>query len=217
MRCSQCRDALNRDSKNLASEIEASFPDCECEQYSVGHNSPGRIEDDEILYRMFVDPVDVDKGSGQLAREAFRTAHIDGLSIVRERAEDAHIEALASDILSIKRGGKPKTILAIFRFVCGKIRSEMTTIQAQAEKAFCVYDQTQPRILLPAETAVPTHGIVISRRLYEPPITKGQFERDCNLTLYRIISAEAVSVENFRAGLIEKLNARSLAGDFVRG
>jgi hypothetical protein len=107
-------------------------------------------------------------------------------------------------------------VFAIFRFACEKVRSEISIYQERALKAFCVYDQTQPRILFPAEPPVPTHGIVLSRRLYDQTITKGQFEKDCNLALYKVISAEAIPVERFRSGLIAQLNARSLAGEFVR-
>jgi hypothetical protein len=216
MRCEDCRNALNRTSANLARDVEQSFPDCECERYSVGQNSPGKIADHEILYRMFVDPVDVDD-QGRLAREALYTAYVDGLSIIRECAEDTHVEALVSDILSVRPGGDFKTIRAIFKFVCITVRREMINFKGADVRAFCVYDQTTPRILDATQPPVPTHGIVLSRRLTDPPrYTRKQFEADCNNMLHRLVAAEAIPVQGFRRGLIDRLNQRSLLGEFVR-
>jgi hypothetical protein len=215
MRCAECRNALDSASKNLARDLEKTFPGCECEQHSVGNGSPGRIDDQEILYRLFVDPVDVDD-QGRLAREAFATAYIDGLSIIRDCADDSDIENLVSDILSIKRGAPPKTIRAIFKFHCVTVRNEMVDFKATKTRGFCVYDQTVPRVLHPNEKPVRTHGIVLSRRLIEPPVVRRQFETDCNVTLHRLIAAQPIAVDVFRSGLIAALNARSLAGEFVR-
>lgn len=215
MTCAQCRDALNRASKNLAREIEAAFPGCECEQHSVGSDSPGCVQDREVLYRMFVDPVDVDE-RGRLARQAFETAYKDGLSIVRDCAENSDIENLVADILSVKKGANLKTIRAIFRFNCEAIRKEMVELRAGKTRGFCVYDQTVPRILCPDDNPVGTHGIVLSRRLIEPPMVRRQFENDCNVTLHRLITVQPIPVDDFRNGLIASLNARSLAGEFVR-
>jgi hypothetical protein len=215
MRCTECREALNRASKHLAREIEQAFPGCECEQHSVGIESPGRIDDREILYRMFVSPVDVDN-YGRLARQAFETAYVDGLSIIRECANNSDVENLVSDILSVKKGADLKTIRAIFKFECITVRDELVEFKKSNTRGFCVYDQTQPRILRPAETPVGTHGIILSRRLFEPPVVRKHFENDCNMTLHRLIASQPVPVEEFRGGLIAALNTRSLAGEFVR-
>jgi hypothetical protein len=215
MRCAECRDALERASKNLAKEIEAAFPGCECEQHRVGTGSPGPIGDQEILYRLFVDPVDVDE-QGRLAREAFATAYIDGLSIIRDCADNTDIENLVTDILSVKEGAKRKTIRAMFRFDCIAVRMELVDFQKSKTRGFCVYDQTVPRILHPASIPVGTHGIVLSRRLIGPGKVRRQFENDCNVTLHRLIAAQPIPVDMFRDGLIVRLNERSLAGEFVR-
>jgi hypothetical protein len=215
MRCEECRNALNRASANLARDVEQSFPDCECERYSIGQNSPGKIADQEILYRMFVNPVDVDQG--RLAREALYTAYVDGLSIIRECADDSQIEALVSDILSVRPGGDLRTIRAIFKFSCRSIRDEKIHFKGADVRAFCVYDQTTPRIFDMTQPPVPTHGIVLSRRLTDPPhYPKKQFEADCNNMLHRLIAAEAIPVQDFRRGLVDRLNQRSLLGEFVR-
>lgn len=214
MSCTECRQVLQGSSKKLARDVELKFPACECEQFSVGEGSPGRISDEEILYRMFVNPVDVED-DGRLAREAFSKAYEDGLSIIRDCSNDAEIEALATDILSTKPGQRTKSVLAIFRFVCKRIREETIKFDEQMLRAFCVYDQTVPRIFS-SGPPVCTHGIVLSRRLFRKPVTARQFEYDCNFTLHRLVAAERVPVEHFRGGLIAKLNERSAAGEFVR-
>jgi hypothetical protein len=213
MRCVECRQVLSGSGKRLAQEVEQKFPCCECERYSVGEGSPGCIEDDEVLYRMFVDPVDVD--DGRLARTAFSKAYEDGLSVIRDHANDSEVEALATDILSVKPGQRAKTVLAIFRFICRKIRQETINFGQQNVRAFCVYDQTVPRVFSRGPP-VATHGIILSRRLYSQPTTRGQFERDCNFALHRVVAAERVEVDHFRGGLIAKLNQRSIAGEFIR-
>jgi hypothetical protein len=214
--CLSCKNIFESSPKNLARDVEAAFPDCHCEQYSVGVGTPGRIEDHETLYRMFTDPVDVDE-FGRLARSAFGTAFGNGLSIIRECADDAHIEELVSDILSVKPGKKFRKILAIFSVKCVNIRSYRSMFKGSLGKAFCVYDQTVPPVLNVGGKPVPTHGTILSRRLFEPPVTRAQFENDCNDTLHRLIAVEQIAVSNFRNGLVDKLNARSLTGEFVRG
>lgn len=215
MRCEECRNALSATGRKLARTIEDAFPSCECESYSVGEGSPGRVLSNEILYRMFVNPVDVeiDNGIVRVARTAFSKAYEDGLSIIRDCAKDEDVEALATDILSRKPDQAPKSVLAIFKFICSAIRLETSTFDGK--RAFCVYDQTTPRIYAPGPP-VPTHGIVLSRRPAKLPIFQRQFENDCNVALHRVIAAERISVEQFRGGLIARLNERSAAGEFVR-
>ncbi|SFI61388.1 hypothetical protein SAMN05216525_11150 [Bradyrhizobium sp. Gha] len=215
MRCAECRKWLGGTGRRLARDLEEHCPACECEQHSVGDGSPGIVQNGETLYRMFVDPVDVDS-DGRLARAAFSKAYEDGLSILRERANDAEVEALAIDILSTKPGKPTKKVLAIFRFVCVSVRQEMIVYNNACVRAFCVYDQTVPRIFEQGLAPVPTHGIVLARRMYVPPVTARQFEHDCNVTLHRLIAAERIEVADFRDGLIHRLNERSAAGEFVR-
>jgi hypothetical protein len=214
--CQSCQTIFGSSPKNLARDVEAAFPDCYCEQHSVGVGSPGRIENHETLYRMFTDPVDVDE-FGRLARAAFSTAFGNGLSIIRDCADDDHIEELVSDILSVKPGKPFRKILAIFRVKCVNLRSYRSMFQGNLGKAFCVYDQTVPPVLNVGGKPVPTHGTILSRRLFEPPVTRAQFENDCNEKLHRLIAIDRIAISDFRNGLVEKLNARSLAGEFVRG
>src|SRR5258708_17641301 len=111
--CELCCALFNdSDQNDLAAVAEQQFPNCHCEQFSVGEGSPGRIDDDEILYRMLTDPIDLDQDTGRIAREAFAQAYKDGLSIVRERATDAELEAVIKDILSVKPDKERRTIRA---------------------------------------------------------------------------------------------------------
>jgi hypothetical protein len=208
-----CKHALNQDLK--AKQIEDQFPDCCCEQFSVGVGSPGRIEDHEVLYRMFTDPVDVDQ-YGRLAREAFSSVYKNGLSIIRAGASDNDVRTIVSDILSVKQGRPFKKILAVFRIACTSFRHFRMMHQGNLVKGFCVYDQTVPRVLNQAAPPVPTHGAVLSRCLFALPTTRRQFENDCNDALHRLITINPVAVDSFRNGLIAQLNDASLQGHFVR-
>jgi hypothetical protein len=213
--CQSCQSVFGSSPRNLARDVEAAFPDCYCEQHSVGEESPGRIEDHETLYRMFTDPVDVDE-FGQLARAAFGTAFGNGLSVIRDCADDEHIQELVSDILSVKPGKPFRKILAIFRVKCINVRTYGSMFKGNLSRAFCVYDQTVAPVLNVGGKPVPTHGTILSRRLFEPPVTRAQFENDCNDTLHRLIAIDRIAVSDFRSGLVERLNAQSQAGEFVR-
>src|SRR5258708_4767115 len=153
--CESCRSLFNDVAvRNLAAVTEQRFPDCHCEQFSVGEGSPSRIDDGEILYRMLTDPIDLDQATGQIAREAFEQAYKDGLSIIREQATDAEMESVLKDILSVKPNKERRTIRAVFEFRCLNIRNERCIFQGGQHKAFCVYDQTTPRILEPNDPPV---------------------------------------------------------------
>jgi hypothetical protein len=212
--CEDCRKALNEDFKS-AKQVEGSAPDCCCEEFSVGVGSPGRVDDHEVLYRMFTDPVDVDK-FGRLAREAFSSAYKNGLSIIRECASDDDVKNIVSDILSVKQGRPFKKILAIFQVGCVSFRHFRSMYQGNLGKAFCVYDQTVPRMLDVSAPPVPTHGTVLSRSLFELPKTRKQFENDCNDALHRMLTVNPIPIDNFRNGLVTQLNNDSLQGRFVR-
>lgn len=212
--CENCTKAFNDDFKS-ARQVEASAPECHCEEFSVGVGSPGRVEDDEILYRMFTDPVDVDQ-YGRLAREAFSSAYKNGLSVIRERASDDDVRRIVSDILSVKQGNKPKQILAVFQVSCVSFRHFRSMHQGNLVKAFCVYDQTVPRVLEVGEPPVPTHASVFSRCLFEAPKVRRQFESDTNDALHRVVAINSIAVKDFRNGMLVQLNGESAQGRFVR-
>lgn len=211
--CEGCRLLLNQDSKSLATDVENAFADCVCEKVSVGVNSPGPIEDTETLYRMFTDPVDVDE-EGRLAREAFKTALTNGLSVIRAQSTDEEVAELVMDILSVKPDRQRRTILAIFEVPCTTVRFYRSMYKGHLGRTFCVYDQTVPRILQRDLPPVRTHGIVLSRRLHEG--SKRKFENDANYTLHELVAIRKIPVESFRNGMIMALNERSLRGEFVR-
>jgi hypothetical protein len=217
--CVSCRAAFapENDHDDFARDLETQFPDCICQQFSVGVGSPGPIADGEILYRAFVDPTDVDEKTMELARRAFEWAHRNGLSVFRESATDDDITALISDILTVRAGKKRKRVLALFRFVCRQIRSLTETRFPNGPRMFCVYDQTVPRIRKPELPHVPTHAGVFFRHMKPQNVGKRQLQKDCETVLYQVISRERVDVATFRNGLIENLNQQSLAGAFDIG
>ena len=166
---------------------------------------------------MFTDPVDVDR-FGRLAREAFSSVYKNGLSVLRECASDEDVKCIVSDILSVNQGRPYKTILAIFQVSCTSFRHFRSMYKGNLSKAFCVYDQTVPRILDSSARPVPTHGSVFSRYLFASPKTRRQFESDCNDALHRMIAINRIPVNiiDFRNGLIVHLNERISSGTVCR-
>jgi hypothetical protein len=215
--CESCKGAFapERVNDKLARNLESFFPNCACEQFSVGTGSPGRIYDDEVLYRAFVDPTDVDPQTSDVSHSAFRWAHSNGLSVFRECASDDDVKTIVSELLAAKPGKPAKTVLALFRVRCRQIRSLTENRIEGAPRMFCVYDQTVLRMVDMGLPPVPTHAGIFFRHLLPSGVVRKHLQKDCETVLYKVISADRVDVAAFRGGLIVSLNEQSRAGAFV--
>jgi len=211
--CAGCRALIsgNDNDKNLAWKIEEAFPNCACQAYSVGEGSPGLVEDTEILYRLVVSPVDLDLRTGTILSTVFEKAYQNGLSVFRECATDEHIEALVTDLLTVKQGAQPRTVLALFRIECAAIR---TLSEQPTGRLFCVYDETVPRKRDAALPRVPTHASVFQRVPAPGTEYRKSAMQAVNHRLYVLLKDARIAVEDFRTGLLTRLNQRSLAGEF---
>lgn len=213
--CSACLALFALDRIPTPEQIERAFPDCACEACSVGVGSPDRVADDEALYRLFIDPTEVDEATQDLARNAFKWAHINGLSVFRERATNAEIEALVTDALSFRPGRPIKTVRAAMRVTCRTLREMREARLQPAQRRFCIYDQTVPRVVDSSLTPIPTHASVFFRRSLIPGVAKRQLQRDCEADLYDVFTVQRVDLATFRNGLVEMMNARALKGEFL--
>ncbi|WP_155982326.1 hypothetical protein [Xanthobacter sp. 126] len=218
MSCDVCTKLFSIDSLSgkLARDAEEQAPGCQCEAMAVSLSSIGRIQDEEIVFRAFVDPADVDEQTGDVSADAFRSAHESGLSVFRDSSTNEEISNLIIDILSVKEGRPFKKIICLFKARCVDIRSIWHPMPIVDPRQFCIYDQLVPRVFDSEAEPVRTHGIVLSRLLNPHKDVKRKLHKDIQLDIRRLFISERVPVDEFRDGLIARLNERSLAGDFIR-
>lgn len=211
--CLECKELLKGESSDgeQANRVEQAHPHCACEGYSVGQGSPGPLSSNEIVYRLVVSPGDIDPNTGKLLLEALRDVKNDGLSMIRSLATDEDVEVLVTERLTTKAGGKIKTVEAILQISVGELQQ---LSMGDWGRLFCVYDETVPR-KDPNLTRVPTHATLLQR--VPPPKTEGRkgAMKDHQKKLYDKLANSKIEISSFRSGLIEKLNERSLAGEFT--
>jgi hypothetical protein len=209
--CSHCKAAFNgqADDDLQAEKVDKLFPDCACEEISVGVNSPGIIAADEFLYRMIISPSDIDS-AGIMTLDSLRDVGTKGLSVFRDQASDEDISSLIIDRLTRKSTSKVKTVQAVLRVKASVLQER----KFELGRLFCLYDETVPR-RNPALPMVPTHATVLQR--LHPPKTDGRKtkNKDGQKALYEIVKELKIDLHTFRGGLIAKLNQKSLEGAFV--
>jgi hypothetical protein len=194
-----------------AERVERLFAHCRCEEFSVGIGSPGRVDSEEYIYRMVISPGDVDQ-TGTLRLDAVRDVKIKGLSVFRDIASDADIESLVVDRLTRKTANQPaRVVQALIKLKVEQVRDLSS---ADFGRYFGIYDETVPR-RDPDLERVPTHATVL-QRLHLPGTDnrKGKIT-DVQRVLFEQARLTVVSLSGFRGGLIERLNERSLANEFI--
>ena len=127
------------------SEINAAAPDCACEKYRMGVDSPGVIGDSEMLARFVFSPYQVDK-NGRLKSSAFSHVHDKGCSIQRDTMiENDEVLAFVKRFLESREDHAWKGLLLA---ECSTVRKIL--INNSSRRAVCVYDT--------AEKDNPAHG-----------------------------------------------------------
>ncbi len=213
--CDQCRNLLveyEEDGK-LADKLEAQFPQCQCEQFSVGIGSPGRVADDETLHRFIISPRDFDPASGTILSAPFEKVFSNGLSVCRALATEQEMTALIEEGLAHSADEECRQIWA----ACEAITSDLRQMRDdQNERLFCIYDQTVSRADS-TKPPVPTHAGIFLRR--PPKGTKNGkvLRKDFAGRLREQFIAKQQKLEEVRDGLLCVLNDRAKNGEFRSG
>ena len=205
--CKSAFDGLE-DSRHRARLLDDAFPKCACEACSVGQGSPGKVEDCEDIYRFFVSPGDIDERSNQIFTTAFEKAAQNGLSVFRGCATDQDIKNLVQDRLTVKPGRPFLTVLGLLKVSVRDIRVIEGGVGA---RVFCVYDETVPHSL----SHVPTHVSIYQRVPAPKAEGRNKIIQSDNFKLHSLLVQQRIDIKGFRAGLLEDLNRRSMAGEFV--
>ncbi len=165
----------NEDSDKLAPLLEELHPQCLCEKFSVGQNSPGPVKDAELLHRIIVSPRDYDPVQGKISARPFEKVFTNGLSVWRAIGHDNDVRILMMDGLSRNTNDPRREVFAVCELRAGDVRNMMSE---SAQKVFCIYDQTVARAREPSLPPVRTHaGIFL--RAFPPPErpTEGKYRR----------------------------------------
>lgn len=211
--CDACRELFknNEDNNEFSALLERTFPNCACEQFSVGEGSPGRVEDSEKLHRLIISPRDYDPETKTIRERPFYKLFENGLSVYREIATDADVQRLCIEGLCHPASEEPKQVFA----VC-EIETEVARriTNASGDRIFCIYDQT----VSPAETdqaPVPTHAGIF-QRLPLPGTADGKrIRKDFAGQLRKRFMAGVLDLASLRNGLFSQLNARAKNREFV--
>ena len=111
--------------KDLQDAIHASFPEGECEECSISEHSHGPVADDEILTKLIVDPIHIDKGV--VSPAAFTDAYSLDLSLFREElATDKEIQLAIDQIKNTgwgKESPQSRSIVAVMHASAESIRA----------------------------------------------------------------------------------------------
>jgi hypothetical protein len=212
--CQACKQlfAANEDNNEFADLLEREVPQCACEQFSVGQNSPGRVEDGERLQRLIVSPRDYDPDTKQILERPFYKLFGNGLSVCRAIATDADVERLAIEGLSHRSSDRHREVIAVCEVTAQEVRS-MT--DGAGSRIFCVYDQTVTPVD-PHQPPVPTHAGIF-QRLPQPGTADGKrIRKDYAGRLKERFVAGTLKLEDLRNGVFVLLNDRASQREFAR-
>ena len=197
--CESCRQILaeHEDNDKLADILEAEHPGCACEQYTLGHGSPGPVAHDETLLRIIISPRDVDPASGTIFARPFEKAFSNGVSVCRELAGNDDVLSLVREGLDRSIDDDPKVLS-----ICQAGAEGIRAIQDQSgERVFCIYDQTVTRDD-PGQQPISTHAGIFGRR--PPPKTpdRKKIQKDFAGKLRELFIAGEIAIAQFRGGLL---------------
>lgn len=172
--------------------------------------SPGPVSNEENLVRIIVSPRDYDPVTKFIAQKPFEKLYANGLSVMRENGSDQDFVDIVEDNLVTK----PENPLKHVQEICSAAAGDVRALNADAEQAFCVYDQIVPRVM-PNTIPVPTHAGIFQRIIkYDVPGAK-KANRDLAFEVYELFMRKRTPVVDFRGHLFKELNEKALSGAYL--
>lgn len=219
--CDKCKSTVERardtfasfeDNKKLGDRIEKQFPYCLCEEFRIGQGSSGPVADSEQLYRLLISPRDYDPETGRVFEQQFHKVFQNGLSVCRSIASDGDISTLVEEGLQRATSKEPEPRRVWL--VCAADTLAVRETRIRTRKHFCVYDQTVQRTDK-TKDPVPTHASIFLREPVPGTHRRNIFQKDFAGLLKKLFLQKQIVPSDFRDGLIDRLNERSQAGEFV--
>lgn len=167
MSCQELFASVAKDPRK-AEVIDAESPDCACEAHSVSPFSPGRVTDDETLWRLILSPVHYDVAAGKVKELAFDDASNKGLSVQRL--------TVAGGEDGIRRRGEARAADKpgrTFECAIGATAGAVRTLRGSADgERFCIYDTAEADDPGHADVCQTRHGNKHARALLRRELQK---------------------------------------------
>lgn len=183
--------------KTRAERLDASCPSCACEHGAVGaFGSPGRVANDERLYRVIVAPPDMSEN--QLVLTSLTQAEQKGLSVLRGSASDEEFIHVARKRL---KDQSERRVHGVAEFLCSEVRelfSEVTEGRSRVQRLFCIYDTDEEKLPCHADI-FQTSPTGLSKNK-----TRSLMKEDRE-KLLRVVAARLISADAFRGGILARL------------
>jgi hypothetical protein len=196
--CANCQATFaaleSEEYKERARRLDEQEPGCRCQLVQVSKHSPGQVENTEVLVRILVAPQHMRRKTGRPRSAALTDAERGGLSVFREeRATDAEIRKVAEDLVFSARArqGKGAGVFGVLKMECVKVRNFCR--DTEKEPCYCVYDSALERLPSHAEAFQRIAGV------------EDAIREDRRNTLFELIKAGFVPVDEFRDGLLKDL------------
>ena len=187
---------LEPETDDRARRIGAANPNCVCECVSVGrYGSPGKIQNDELLHSIVVDPVDLDDNDALLIT-MITHAQKKGMSVLRSGAS---LEEFTQIIGARIPDPAKRTLFGIATIECSKVRALCATADTEqrriGDRLFSVLDADMP--------SLPHHGDIFVTLPALHPVKKPKSawaqERE---VLLNLLSDGFESAADFRGGAL---------------
>ncbi len=136
MSCEACRKALSSESGRVSRINRCVEQPCGCEAYSVSNYSPGCVDDDETLHFLVPTPEGRTE-NGYLNPTFLISLNTEGLSVLRDSADDVEFEATVSE-LRPRWEDRKRSLEGIMSFKASAVRHLM------GQRLCCVYDTGMP-------------------------------------------------------------------------
>ncbi len=214
MDCEECRRLLAEEylDESLAKKLEGICPNCQCEVYSMGFNSPGPVANEETLFRLLVSPRDYDPTTDLISKQPFEKLFATGLSVMRSIGSNDDFVGMAEENL----GSKPDSPFRRVRALCSALAKEIRSIKdASDHQSFCIYDQIVPRRYKAGLDPISTHAGVFQREIKAGVDGAKRLNKDLALEAYKLFTKQHLGVEDFRDHLFSDINEKAARGDFI--
>jgi hypothetical protein len=143
---SLCREIFKEvpDGANRVPRINATAPNCACENFSVSEHSPGPVADGESLTRFVFYRNHLDKSGKNAKPSLFSHACTRGCSIQREEiATAAELSSFVDQFIANNRNDEKVSWFGVLNSNCGAVRALLAPSQL-TERAASVYDTAIP-------------------------------------------------------------------------
>lgn len=122
MSAEACRAALDgADILERAGQLDAAFPQCACEPWSLTADGGCGVQNEELVARVLVAPDDYDETASTILTSRLTALYSMGLSVIRQGASDDEVLGTIDELMT--KGSERRTLVGAVVMGAEKIRS----------------------------------------------------------------------------------------------